>query len=102
MGRLCEHALDERYDERQGTGFPFSWWHVGQLLGRLDTNSEAELASRGASGWRLLLQIETNPVTDFAGGCDTAPVLIAVQTASSDGRIDWRERPLPVRALLAP
>ena len=38
---------------------------------------------------RLLLQLETNPVVDFAGGCDTAPVLVLARDHGAPPQLDF-------------
>jgi hypothetical protein len=115
-------AIDPDHEARIESGFPQSWWRVGQLLGRMDYGSAAFVAlhDRGDQGrlqdyqyraqhsealtreaatrWRLLLQLETNPIVDFAGGCDTAPVLILAQ---DEGARPWSSIG-QIRASLAP
>ena len=73
-----QRAADPGFEARSAQGFRYDWWLVGQLLGRMDeASAEWCVGQEGdAPARRLLLQIETNPVVDFAGGCDAAPVLV--------------------------
>jgi hypothetical protein len=110
MSHFREHCLDPNRDQRATDGQPFHRWHAGQLLGRLDRRFQEVLAledrratdrledqdyilahrdqlvQEAEDSWRLLLQIECNPVTGFSGGCDVAPVLIASRITGFEGR----------------
>jgi hypothetical protein len=122
MSGFREHCLDPGREQRARDGQPFHRWHAGQLLGRLDRRflevlaledrGEADrvddhihvhaqrdlLAREAGDAWKLLLQIESNAITGFAGGCDVAPVLIAGRITDEEARI----RIDAIKASLAP
>lgn len=86
-----QRAADPGFDTRCARGVRYDWWLVGQLLGRMDLASAEWCAAREGPAHcrRLLLQLETNPVVDFSGGCDAAPVLVLARDPGSSQHLDF-------------